>query len=105
MGTGPRPIGALLPSVVAALGLDDPAERTLFERWAEIAGPETAKVARVVKFREGRLLLGAESPVMSYELSMRREALRDRINAYFAARGGKARVTEVTVKLNGIHGR
>jgi predicted nucleic acid-binding Zn ribbon protein len=105
MGIGPRPVGSVLSRVVADLGLDDPAERTLFERWDAIAGTETAAVCRVIRFRDGRLMLGVDSPVWSYELSMRRLTIKERINAYFSALGEKTRVTEVTVKLNGIRGR
>ena len=98
MGRGkaePRSLRTVLTGVMQSLGLDDPAEAALRARWDQAVGSEIAAVCRVEKLDAGRLYLGVDNPVWSYELSMRREALRGKINAFL----GEEKVIEVHVRL------
>ncbi len=74
--------GALSASAFARKGFDDP---TLVLRWAEIVGPEVARLAVPVKLSSGpdggTLTLKAE-PGASLFLSHETRTLCDRINAY-----------------------
>ena len=91
----PRYLRTVLTAVMQSLGLDDPAEAALHARWDQAVGPEIAAVCRVEKLEAGRLFLGVDNPVWSYELSMRREALRGQVNAFL----GEEKVIEVHVRL------
>lgn len=97
----PRPLRAVLGAVLESLKLGDPAEASLFERWDEAAGPDFAARCRPERLEGGRLTVTCEHPVLSYEIGMRREALRAHLNGFLK----EARVTEVKVHLRRAHGR
>lgn len=96
----PRPLRAFLTDVAASIGLDDPVERKLHERWAEAVGSDLAALCGPEKLAAGRLTVGVESAVVKYEMAMRREALRKKINEWL----GEESIKEVHVKLRRKHG-
>lgn len=95
----PRPLRTLLTDVAASIGLDDPVERKLHERWGEAVGPDLAALCGPEKLAAGRLTVGVGSAVVKYEMAMRREILREKINEWL----GKEYIKEVHVKLRKKH--
>lgn len=106
---GPRSVGLVLAELARVLGLDDPRERLLLSRWEEAAGPQLAAACRPLALEGGRLRVDAASSVWQYELAMRREELKGRINVFMRAHGaapeGADAVKEVHVSLRSSHGR
>ena len=95
MGKRPQPIRALLDSVFAGMGLAmNSPEMILRVRWPEAVGADIAAATEVDRLEHGRLVLTAENPVWAFELSMRRESLRDTLNAFL----GGEEIREVQVK-------
>lgn len=95
MGKGPRKLGALLGAAYASLGVaPDSPEMVLRARWAEAVGPDVASLTYIDRLERGRLVMVAENPVWCFELNMKRESLRDTLNAFL----GKAEIREVQVK-------
>lgn len=86
---GPRRVSTLVDATVRRAGQGRGfAEARLLTRWDEVAGAETAAVARPVRVRFGRsgsgavltlLTTGAHAPM----LQMRLPALRERVNAIY----------------------
>ncbi len=98
---GPRPLRSVLNAVMRTMGLDDPTEGVLFANWAQVVGADVAAVCRVERLSHGKLFLLVDNSVWSYELSMQREGLRDKINSFLKAE----KISEVHVKLAKKHGR
>ncbi len=96
----PRSLRAILTDVGTALGLEDPVERLLHERWSEAVGPDLATLCGPERLARGRLTVEARDPVVRYELVMRREAVRERLNAWL----GKEYIREVNVRLRKTRG-
>ncbi len=96
----PRPLRAFLTDVAESIGLDDPVERKLHEKWAEAVGRDLATLCGPEKLAAGRLTVGVGSAVVKYEMTMRREALREKINEWL----GEECIKEVHVKLRKKHG-
>lgn len=97
----PLPLRAFLTDIASSIGLDDPVERQLHERWAEAVGPDLATLCGPERLAAGRLTIGVGSAVVKYEMAMRRETLREKLNAWL----GKEYIKEVHVKLRKKHGR
>ena len=96
-----KSLRSVLGGVVKALGLDDPTEGVLLANWAAVVGPDVAAACRVERLKQGRLFLQVEDAAWSYELSMRREALRERINSFLE----NDSITEVHVRVRSARGR
>jgi predicted nucleic acid-binding Zn ribbon protein len=95
MGKGPRHLRSLLGEAYASLGVaPDSPETVLRSRWPEAVGADVAAVTEVDRLEQGRLVITAGNPVWCFELSMRREALRDSLNAFL----GADEIREVQVK-------
>lgn len=78
-----------LRETAAALGQAGFADATLVLRWAEIAGPEVARVAEPAKLQEGldgAVLTLRSEPAAAVFLQHETRALLERLNAYL---GGK----------------
>jgi len=92
--------GALAASRIRAAGESRGfAVSRLLTHWAEVVGPDTARIARPVEVKYGRgfgatltlLTTGAEAPM----LEMQKDAIRDRVNAcYGYAAIQKVRITQ-----------
>ena len=84
-----RDVGFAAGAVFARAGFEDPA---LVLHWAEIAGPEVARIARPLRFsaKDGTLTLLAE-PAAALFLGHESRALAGRINAW----AGRPAVTKV----------
>jgi len=79
---GPRPIGALVPSVTrAAFRARSPASAQLLADWAEIVGPALAAVTAPRRLTAGTLTLACAGPV-ALELQHLAGPLLDRINGH-----------------------
>ncbi len=70
------------------------AEGRLPEVWSEVAGPDVASCTLGVEFKRGVLVVCIASSVVRHETFMRRQTLRDAINA----RSGFNLVRELIVK-------
>ena len=96
----PRSLRSILTDVGESLGLEDPVERALYERWPEAVGEDLAALCGPEKLARGKLTVEVNDPVARYELIMRREAVRERLNAWL----GKQHIREVTVRLRKTRG-
>ncbi len=96
----PRLLKSVLTDVAASLGIDDPLEGRLLANWAAAAGSDVAAVCGPEKLTGGRLTVSVDNPVLRYEMSMRRDSLRERLNDWL----GEERIKEVQVKLRRIRG-
>lgn len=96
-----KAIKAVLAGVLRAMGLDDPTEGLLLANWTRAVGADVAAVCRLERLSHGRLFVQVENAAWSYELSMRREALRERINGFL----NQEKITEVHVKVRSGNGR
>jgi hypothetical protein len=70
--------GTLARSALGRAGFSDP---TLVLRWAELAGPETARLTRPLRLNDGVLTLMAE-PAAAVFLQHESRVLKERINTY-----------------------
>ncbi len=78
-----------LRETAAALGLAGFSDATLVLRWAEIAGPEVARVAEPVKLQEGpegAILTLKSEPGAAVFLQHETRALIERLNAFLGAK-------------------
>jgi len=96
-----KTLRSVLDGLMKTLGLDDPTQGIIYSNWVEIVGPEVAAVCRIERLSRGRLFLRTDSSAWSYELSMRREALRERINGFLNAN----KISEVHVKAGTARGQ
>jgi predicted nucleic acid-binding Zn ribbon protein len=90
---GVRALGAVVTEVLATLGLGDPAEARLHAEWKEAAGGEFAASCQPAALRAGRLTVVPAGEAWRYELTMRSEELKLRLNSYL----GGDHVKEVAV--------
>ena len=81
-GKGARPLGSVVAEVLASLGLGNPAEARLFAEWKEAAGEGFAAGSRPAALRDGRLSVEPSGETWRYELTMRSEELKARLNSY-----------------------
>jgi hypothetical protein len=80
---GPRPVGALMPSVTrAAFKKRAPATATLLSEWGDIVGPALAAVTTPRRLSADSLAIGCTGPV-AMELQHLAPQLIERINAHF----------------------
>lgn len=80
---GPRPIGALIPSVTRpAFRTRSPAAAQLMADWTEIIGPALAAATRPRRLASGVLTLSCSGPI-ALELQHLTGPLMERINAHF----------------------
>jgi hypothetical protein len=101
MGKGKtRSLRSVLTDVASSIGLDDPVEKELHVRWAEAVGSDLALLCGPEKLAGGRLTVAVGSAVVKYEMTMRRERLREKLNAWL----GKEHIKEVHVKLRRKYG-
>jgi hypothetical protein len=96
----PRNLRSILTDVGASLGLEDPVERVLHERWPEAVGADLAALCGPEKLARGKLTVEVADPVVKYEMFMRRENLRERLNSWL----GKEHIREVHVRLRKTRG-
>jgi predicted nucleic acid-binding Zn ribbon protein len=81
-GGRPRLLGEALPALLETLGVAAPLEDArIFAHWAEIVGPEIARVARPHRLDAGTLIVHVKSSPWMAELSLRRSELLARVNA------------------------
>ena len=81
-GKGARPLGTVVAEVLVSLGLGDPVEARLHAEWKEAAGEEFAAGCRPAALRSGRLSVEPSGEAWRYELTMRCEELKVRLNSY-----------------------
>lgn len=98
---GLRSLGMTIGSVLAELPQADPAEVRLFEHWGDAVGPDWAKHSHVVRLEAGVLSVAVDSPVRRYEWSMRKDQLKDSLNAFL----GNDIIREVQVTMRTTRGR
>lgn len=96
MDAAPRAINSLLLGVTSALGLgSDLSVGRLLRDWPDVVGRETAAAARIESLEDGKLVLITEKAVWNFEITLRRENIKELVNGYFR----EEKVKEVHVKL------
>lgn len=96
MAAGPRTINSLLLSVTSALGLgSDLSLGRLLRDWPDVVGRETAVAAKIEGLEDGKLVIVTEKAVWNFEITLRRERIKELVNGYFK----EEKVKEVLVKL------
>ena len=82
---GPRPVGALVPTVTrAAFRKRSPAGAQLMTDWSGIVGPELARATEPKRLVRGVLTIGCAGPV-AMELQYLSAELMNRINAHLGS--------------------
>ena len=93
---GPRPVGASLDRVVAALGAPPaPVLEAVFGCWADLVGPAVAAHARPASLAGGVLVVNVDEPAWGSELRYLAPQLLSRI----AAALGTGTVTRMEVRV------
>ena len=77
----PRPIGELLPEVLAHATERHRRLLDIQRRWTKAVGKETATHTRVVAFRRGALYVQADDSGSSYMLHLEAPRILKRLNA------------------------
>ncbi len=78
----PRPVGGLIGAVLSGMGIAERVERaSVIADWAELVGPQIARVSRPVRIREETLFVEVESAAWRMELSLLRPRLLKMLNA------------------------
>ena len=82
----PQTFGAAIDAFLKVRGWEhDVRMRSVFARWAEIAGPEIADHCEPTALRDGELLLQAESTSWATQLRLMTRQIADKINADLGA--------------------
>jgi predicted nucleic acid-binding Zn ribbon protein len=90
------PIGALVPGVLARLGLAEGVERwRAVVEWEAIAGEALARHAKALRVDGTTLVVQAENSYVMFELSHRKAELLDRLRAHL----GAERIADVRLVL------
>ena len=85
--TGSRPVGALVPEVLARLGLAEGVTRwRAVVEWEAIAGDALARHATALRVDGDTLIVGAENSYVMFELSHRKAELLERLAAHLGDR-------------------
>ena len=72
--------GTILKEIVKKYHLEkDLLDRNIFDSWAEIVGPELAKICEPVKLDNGKLTLRAKTQIWRQELGNRQKELLNSI--------------------------
>lgn len=78
----PVRVGALVSEFLSGLGLAEGVERaSVVARWAELVGPQIARVADPVGFERGTLFVDVRSSAWLMELRMMERHILARLNA------------------------
>lgn len=91
----PQPIGETIKSWLSSTGASKEVARAgLFDRWADIVGPEIAERCVPVSLVDGELVLQAQSTAWATQLRLLSGTIQQRINAQI----GRGTVTRVRTK-------
>jgi predicted nucleic acid-binding Zn ribbon protein len=91
----PQPVGATLKNWLSGTGAAKQLARaTLFDRWADIVGPEIADRCEPVSLVDGELVLQAVSTAWATQLRLLTGTIQQRINAQV----GRGTVTRIRTK-------
>ena len=82
----PQSFGATIDALLKVRGWEnDTRMHTILARWPEIAGPEISDHCTPVSFRDGDLVLAAESTAWATQLRLMARQIAERVNADLAA--------------------
>jgi len=100
MSTADGSLKNILTQLIEKLGTDSQPVR-IKSAWQKIAGSVFADFTEPVSFTGGRLVIAVSDSTRLYELSLRKNDLRESINAAL----GKKVIKEIRFKIGTIHKR
>lgn len=78
----PKPLGGFIEQVLKKIGLEEEYyEQLIKEKWCEIVGESLSKTCRVKSFKNGKLIIEADSSTWRSEIFVRRDKIKSDINA------------------------